>query len=114
MGRWASLHPLQRCVLLCVVTYTHTSYTCIHTHQTHAYAQDDFLLFQRVQRQLSQVIRGVGGLKHSDWRSFCNERKTSEARGWVCMNVCVCMCVCVHLQMNCVYIYIYIHIHACV
>ena len=29
------------------------------------------------------VVRGVGGLSHAEWRSFHNERKTQEARGFV-------------------------------
>ena len=32
---------------------------------------------------MRKVVRGVGGFEHSAWRSFCNERKTTDARGFV-------------------------------
>ena len=36
--------------------------------------KEDFLLLTKVQEALAQVIKGVGGLRHKDWRSFVNER----------------------------------------
>ncbi|XP_051128213.1 DNA damage-binding protein 1-like [Andrographis paniculata] len=38
---------------------------------------DEYGFFERLQTQLRKVIRGVGGLTHEAWRSFCNERITS-------------------------------------
>lgn len=36
--------------------------------------KEDYELMLKVQTALNQVIRGVGGLRHEDWRSFVNER----------------------------------------
>jgi DNA damage-binding protein 1 len=30
-----------------------------------------------------QVVRGVGGFAHDQWRSFSNERKSVPARGFI-------------------------------
>jgi DNA damage-binding protein 1 len=32
---------------------------------------------------LWQVIKGVGGFSHEQWRSFNNERKTTDARNFL-------------------------------
>lgn len=45
--------------------------------------QPQFAFLQRVQHNLTRVIKGVGGLSHADWRSFQNERKTVEANGFI-------------------------------
>ncbi|KAJ9531675.1 hypothetical protein QJQ45_021824 [Haematococcus lacustris] len=42
-----------------------------------------FEFLNRLQEAMRKVVRGVGGLSHSEWRAWCNERKTSEARGFV-------------------------------
>eukprot|EP00736_Rhodelphis_marinus_P012711 Rmarinus@m.8546 len=33
----------------------------------------------QVQKAMNKVVRGVGGLSHTEWRSFQNEKKTAEA-----------------------------------
>ena len=45
--------------------------------------QEDFTFFNKLQEQLRGVILGVGGLKHSEWRSFQNDRKTVDAHNFV-------------------------------
>jgi DNA damage-binding protein 1 len=45
--------------------------------------QENYAFFKKVQDNLTKVIKGVGGLTHNDWRSFSNERKTSEARNFL-------------------------------
>jgi len=32
---------------------------------------------------MAKVIQGVGGLSHTEWRSFHNDRKTQECRGFI-------------------------------
>ena len=50
---------------------------------------DEYAFFSKLQDQLRGaagkpgVIKGVGGLVHSEWRSFRNERKTVEAHNFV-------------------------------
>ncbi|KJE89467.1 UV-damaged DNA binding protein, variant [Capsaspora owczarzaki ATCC 30864] len=44
-------------------------------------SQYEFL--QLVQAAMAKVIKGVGGLNHSAWRSFCNERRLTEAKGFI-------------------------------
>jgi len=41
----------------------------------------DFLM--QVQNRLTRVIKSVGKIEHSFWRSFCNERKTDPALGFI-------------------------------
>ena len=41
----------------------------------------EFLL--QVQKKLTTVIKSVGKIKHSFWRSFHNERKTESAVGYI-------------------------------
>eukprot|EP01127_Copromyxa_protea_P023248 TRINITY_DN865_c0_g1_i1.p1 TRINITY_DN865_c0_g1~~TRINITY_DN865_c0_g1_i1.p1 ORF type:complete len:1101 (-),score=191.49 TRINITY_DN865_c0_g1_i1:52-3354(-) len=45
--------------------------------------EENFKLCQRLEEALIKVIHGVGGLSHSEWRSFSNERTTSPARGFI-------------------------------
>ena len=40
---------------------------------------DDFTFLSKVQAKLSLVVQGVGGLKHSEWRTFKNEHKSVQA-----------------------------------
>jgi len=37
----------------------------------------------KVQTNMTKVIKGVGGLSHREYRSFCNERKTAESTGFI-------------------------------
>ena len=41
--------------------------------------EDDFNLLLEVQKQLTKVIKGVGGFTHKDWRAFSNDRKTVDS-----------------------------------
>ena len=51
--------------------------------------QEEFNFFNKLQDKLRGspgkpgVIKGVGGLLHSEWRSFQNDRKTVEAHNFV-------------------------------
>jgi len=42
-----------------------------------------YKLLKRVERALSEIIQGVGGLSHAAWRSFSNDRKTSPSKGFI-------------------------------
>eukprot|EP00958_Prasinococcus_capsulatus_P013243 scaffold1343_cov369-Prasinococcus_capsulatus_cf.AAC.10 len=44
---------------------------------------EQFQYLQTLQRAVAAVVKGVGGLSHEKWRSFCTERKTSDARGFL-------------------------------
>ncbi|CAN6454564.1 unnamed protein product [Victoria cruziana] len=44
---------------------------------------DQYLFLEKLQMNLNKVIKGVGGLSHEQWRSFCNEKKVSEARNFL-------------------------------
>ena len=44
---------------------------------------EQYKFFLRVQQNLAKVIRGIGGFDHAQWRSFSNERKTVESRGFL-------------------------------
>jgi len=48
-----------------------------------ALPQEQFSFLHRVQHALSKVVKGVGGFHHDQWRSFFNERKTSDARNFL-------------------------------
>ena len=37
----------------------------------------------KLQSNLSRLIESVGGFKHGQWRAFCSERRTHDARGFV-------------------------------
>eukprot|EP00033_Pygsuia_biforma_P001101 GCRY01001253.1.p1 GENE.GCRY01001253.1~~GCRY01001253.1.p1 ORF type:complete len:1121 (+),score=337.54 GCRY01001253.1:198-3560(+) len=41
--------------------------------------KNDYLFLEKVQQRMSKVVFGVGGLKHTEWRAFSNERKTKQA-----------------------------------
>lgn len=45
--------------------------------------QQRFQFLQKVQTNLTKVIKGVGGLKHESWRTFITERKVSESRNFI-------------------------------
>ena len=51
--------------------------------------QEEFVFFTKLQDRLRGsaarpgVIKGVGGLLHSEWRSFQNDRKNVEAHNFV-------------------------------
>ena len=45
--------------------------------------QSQYAFLHKVQAALAKVIKGVGGLPHAQWRSFTNERKTTEATGFI-------------------------------
>lgn len=32
---------------------------------------------------MAKVVQGVGGLSHAEWRSFHNDRKTQDCRGFI-------------------------------
>ncbi|XP_031500678.1 DNA damage-binding protein 1 [Nymphaea colorata] len=44
---------------------------------------DQYLFLEKLQMNLNKVIKGVGGLSHEQWRSFCNEKKVSEPRNFL-------------------------------
>ena len=44
---------------------------------------DQYVFLEKLQSNLRKVIKGVGGLSHEQWRSFNNEKKTSEARNFL-------------------------------
>eukprot|EP00189_Rhodosorus_marinus_P000629 CAMPEP_0113959938 /NCGR_PEP_ID=MMETSP0011_2-20120614/4431_1 /TAXON_ID=101924 /ORGANISM="Rhodosorus marinus" /LENGTH=1036 /DNA_ID=CAMNT_0000971323 /DNA_START=446 /DNA_END=3556 /DNA_ORIENTATION=- /assembly_acc=CAM_ASM_000156 len=44
---------------------------------------DAWNFFSKVQDAMRQVVTGVGGIKHKEWRSFSNERRTGEAKKFV-------------------------------
>ncbi|XP_068656195.1 DNA damage-binding protein 1a-like [Aristolochia californica] len=44
---------------------------------------DQYVFLEKLQSNLVKVIKGVGGLSHEHWRSFNNEKKTSDARNFL-------------------------------
>jgi len=50
-------------------------------------SKHQFDLLHRLQNALNEVINGVGGFSHSQWRAFCNERnipdKTSASKNFI-------------------------------
>jgi len=46
-------------------------------------SEDQFQFFTTLEQQLTQVVRGVGGFPHDQWRAFANERKSAPARGFI-------------------------------
>jgi DNA damage-binding protein 1 len=40
-------------------------------------------LLAKVQAAMIKVVKGVGGLDHSEWRSFSTERKTVKAKNYI-------------------------------
>jgi len=45
--------------------------------------QEQYQFFEKLQQNLSRVIKGVGGFKNSDWRSFLTDRKTELASNFI-------------------------------
>jgi len=45
--------------------------------------QDTYEFLAAIQKNLTKVIKGVGGFQHDQWRSFHTERKTTEARNFI-------------------------------
>ena len=37
----------------------------------------------KVQSAMTRVVKGIGGFQHSEWRSFHNDRKTTDATNFV-------------------------------
>lgn len=46
-------------------------------------SQEQYTFLKKVQDSLARVVKGVGGLSHSEWRAFFNERRTSEASSFI-------------------------------
>jgi len=44
---------------------------------------EKYQMLHKLEQCLNQVIKGVGGLSHQKWRSFCSERKEEEASGFI-------------------------------
>jgi DNA damage-binding protein 1 len=45
--------------------------------------EKQYKFLKRLERALAEVIKGVGGLDHSDWRAFKTDRKNSPSKGFV-------------------------------
>ena len=45
--------------------------------------EDAYRFYSALERSIALIVPGIGGLSHSDWRSFCNERRNSPARNMV-------------------------------
>jgi len=48
-----------------------------------AIPQEQFTVLKKVQDSLSRVVQGVGGMSHSEWRSFYNERRTGALLNFI-------------------------------
>eukprot|EP01133_Synstelium_polycarpum_P003413 gene3413-3876_t len=46
-------------------------------------SKEDYDFFFKLQAGLNRVVKGVGGLDHKNWRSFCNEHTTVEASNFI-------------------------------
>lgn len=46
-------------------------------------SKDVFTFFQCLERSLKSVIGSLGGLSHSDFRNFSNERRTSAYKYFI-------------------------------
>ncbi|CAI9760069.1 unnamed protein product [Fraxinus pennsylvanica] len=44
---------------------------------------EQYVFMEKLQTNLRKVIKGVGGLGHEQWRSFYNEKKTSDAKNFL-------------------------------
>ncbi|CAN1331562.1 DNA damage-binding protein 1 [Linum perenne] len=44
---------------------------------------EQYHFLEKLQSNLRKVIKGVGGLSHEQWRSFNNEKKTSDAKNFL-------------------------------
>eukprot|EP00003_Mantamonas_plastica_P022436 TRINITY_DN380_c1_g1_i2.p1 TRINITY_DN380_c1_g1~~TRINITY_DN380_c1_g1_i2.p1 ORF type:complete len:1241 (+),score=459.79 TRINITY_DN380_c1_g1_i2:225-3725(+) len=45
--------------------------------------KEQFVFLQALEKALQEVIPGVGGFSHKEWRSFRSERKTTPAHGFI-------------------------------
>ncbi|KAK9943024.1 hypothetical protein M0R45_008649 [Rubus argutus] len=45
--------------------------------------QEHYAFLEKLQTNLRQVIKGVGGPSHEQWRSFNNEKKTSDTKNFM-------------------------------
>ena len=45
--------------------------------------QEQYQFLTKVQAALTKVVKGVGGLEHADWRSFCSMQKKCKARNFI-------------------------------
>ncbi|CAM9125233.1 unnamed protein product [Choristocarpus tenellus] len=45
--------------------------------------EDNYSLLSRLQGAMTRVVRGVGGFRHEEWRSFTNARRTAEASNFL-------------------------------
>ncbi|KAD7117821.1 hypothetical protein E3N88_05089 [Mikania micrantha] len=45
--------------------------------------QDQYIFMEKLQTNLRKIIKGVGGLSHEQWRSFYNEKKTADSKGFL-------------------------------
>merc|ERR1712137_181402 len=45
--------------------------------------EEDFEFWKRVEQNINKVIKGIGGFEHSDWRSFRDDGRTTQSRGFV-------------------------------
>mmetsp|Transcript_40860 Transcript_40860/g.102896 ORF Transcript_40860/g.102896 Transcript_40860/m.102896 type:complete len:118 (-) Transcript_40860:209-562(-) len=45
--------------------------------------QKQFLFYSKVQNRMREVIKGVGGFSHAEWRAFTNERRTSPMKNFI-------------------------------
>ncbi|CAH0488401.1 unnamed protein product [Peronospora farinosa] len=46
-------------------------------------SKDQHAFLLRVQQALTEVVKGVGGFSHKEWRTFENRRSASEARNFI-------------------------------
>ncbi|KAI9905788.1 hypothetical protein PsorP6_013830 [Peronosclerospora sorghi] len=46
-------------------------------------SKEQYAFLLRVQQALTQVVQGVGGFSHKEWRTFENRRSVSEARNFI-------------------------------
>jgi len=44
---------------------------------------EQFTYFDKLQQQITKVIKGVGGFRHDQWRAFANERKVVDAKNFI-------------------------------
>ncbi|CAM9107252.1 unnamed protein product, partial [Discosporangium mesarthrocarpum] len=45
--------------------------------------EENYQLLTCLQRAMTRVVRGVGGFKHEEWRSFTSPRRTAEATNFL-------------------------------
>ncbi|KAL6500624.1 DNA damage-binding protein 1a [Orobanche hederae] len=44
---------------------------------------EQYVFLEKLQMNMRRAIKGVGGLSHEQWRSFYNEKKTSDAKNFL-------------------------------